>query len=467
MLYLHNDKLQPLNVDRGVSLAGIISFSPQLTSLQLYLTDASSGTTISEEVVKPPKERDESYSLNIPAEGGEAKLTANTTLGLFRGLTTFGQLCFLVDDINRLLDTISWVNLNQFHLHIIDSQSFLLKLPNFPEIANAGAYSNDSTDSAGDVSKVVVAFAALRGIDVPVEVDTPGHTSAISASHPEHVACAGKTPWATYANEPPAGQLRLTSDNTANFTASLLADIVNLFPSSLFITGGDEINANCYQNDEKTQQSLSSSGKTIDQALDGFTNVTHKAVGGAGKTPLVWEEMVLQHNVTLENDTVVMVWISSDDVKAVAEKGFQIVHAASDYFYLDCGAGGWVGANPAGNSWCDPFETWRKSYSFDPYGNLTFDQYPLVLGGESLWTEQSSPENMDSIIWPRAASAAEVFWTGDQLPGGVNRTSLQGVQSALPRLHDWSFRTRARGTKTISLQPLWCALKPGVCDLTA
>ncbi|EJC98414.1 N-acetylhexosaminidase [Fomitiporia mediterranea MF3/22] len=502
MLYLHNDKLQPLNVDRGASLAGNMSSSPQLTSLQLYLTDASNVTTISEEVVKPPKERDESYSLNIPAEGGEAKLTANTTLGLFRGLTTFGQLWytvdnttfaigapwqitdspafpyrgfmldtarnyFPVDDINRLLDTMSWVKLNQFHWHIVDSQSFPLKLPNFPEIAKAGAYSNDSIYTAGDVSKVV-AFAASRGIDVLVEVDTPGHTSAISASHPEHVACAGKTPWATYANEPPAGQLRIASDDTANFTASLLADVANLFPSSLFSTGGDEINANCYQNDEETQQSLSSSGKTIEQALDGFTNVTHKAVRDAGKTPVVWEEMVLQHNVTLENDTVVMVWISSDDVKAVAEKGFQIVHAASDYFYLDCGAGGWVGANPAGNSWCDPFKTWQKSYSFDPYGNLTSDQYPLVLGGESLlWTEQSSPENMDSIIWPRAASAAEVFWTGDQLPGGVNRTSLQGVQSALPRLHDWSFRTRARGTKTISLQPLWCALRPGVCDLTA
>ena len=42
------------------------------------------------------------------------------------------------------------------------------------------------------------------------------------------------------------------------------------------------------------------------------------------------------------------VWISSDDVAAVAQKGFRLVHAASDYFYLDCGAGGWVGNNPQG-----------------------------------------------------------------------------------------------------------------------
>ena len=46
-------------------------------------------------------------------------------------------------------------------------------------------------------------------------------------------------------------------------------------------------------------------------------------------------EMVLSHNVTLStNDTRVLVWISSDNVKAVAEKGYKVIHAASDYFYL-------------------------------------------------------------------------------------------------------------------------------------
>ena len=90
--------------------------------------------------------------------------------------------------------------------------------------------------------------------------------------------------------------------------------------------------------------------------------------------------MVLDQNLTLSNNTVVMlvqpfypcnayadlttinlyrVWISSQNVKAVAEKGYKIVHAASDYFYLDCGGGGWVGDYPAGNSWCDPFKTWQ------------------------------------------------------------------------------------------------------------
>lgn len=44
--------------------------------------------------------------------------------------------------------------------------------------------------------------------------------------------------------------------------------------------------------------------------------------------------MVPEQNVTLGDDTVVMVWISSQDAAAVAEKGFRIVHGPSDYFYL-------------------------------------------------------------------------------------------------------------------------------------
>ena len=33
-----------------------------------------------------------------------------------------------------------------------------------------------------------------------IEIDTPGHTSVISKAHPEHIACAEATPWASYAN---------------------------------------------------------------------------------------------------------------------------------------------------------------------------------------------------------------------------------------------------------------------------
>jgi hexosaminidase len=336
-----------------------------------------------------------------------------------------------------------------------------LTVPDFPELSHRGAYSAQEVYSSNDVQDIVK-YAGTRGIDVLMEIDTPGHTAIISTSHPEHIACAEAEPWETYANEPPAGQLRLASAATANFTASLLSSIAITLPSTLFSTGGDEININCYTKDARTQADLIQSGKTFEQALDVFTQTSHNALKKIGKTPVVWEEMALSHNVTLSNDTIVMVWISSQNAAAVTAKGLKIVQSPSDYFYLDCGAGAWLGNFPTGNSWCDPFKSWQKAYTFDPLANLTKSEYPLVLGGQQLlWTEQSSPENLDSIVWPRAAVSAEVFWTGANLSDGTARN----IQNALPRLHDLRFRMVRRGVKAIALQPQWCAIRDGACNL--
>ena len=153
-----------------------------------------------------------------------------------------------------------------------------------------------------------------------VEIDTPGHTAIIAEAHPDFVACPGATPWATYANgahaalsscaalidgmcpEPPAGQLRFADESVTNYVADLFSKVSDMFPSTLFSTGGDELNTNCYDIDEPTQASLNATGRTLEQALDAFTQVTHKALEVKGKTPVVWEggcERPDQHSAML------------------------------------------------------------------------------------------------------------------------------------------------------------------------
>ncbi|KAI5118086.1 hypothetical protein M0805_007736 [Coniferiporia weirii] len=536
--YIKTDNLGRLVVGRGEGDAGAVRDAPELKELVLSIIapKASSGSgsgnnngkgkdrrssdskstpipSIATEAVKALGSRDESYVLTVPTKGTSATLSANTTLGLLRGLTTFEQLWytyngdiytleapveitdepafpyrgfmldtarnyFTVADIQHTLDAMSWVKINTFHWHVTDSQSFPLEVPGFTELSTAGAYSASSVYTAEDVADIV-AYAGERGIDVLMEIDTPGHTAIIGEAYPEHVACYDKPPWATYANEPPAGQLRLASPATTAFTASLLSAAARLTPSTLFSTGGDELNTPCYTDDEETQAELKSAGKTLEEALDTFTQASHRALEEVGKTPVVWEEMVLDFNLTLSNETVVMVWISSANSAAVADKGFRIVHSPSDYFYLDCGAGEWISADIDGNSWCDPFKTWQKAYSFDPYQNLTASQQSLVLGGQQLlWTEQAGPQNLDSIVWPRAAATAEVFWAGPGYgPGslsgsgtgageGAGTDALNGTE-ALPRLHDVRYRMVQRGVDAINLQPEWCAVRPQACNLNS
>ncbi|KAG5644539.1 hypothetical protein DXG03_008193 [Asterophora parasitica] len=476
--YLATDNLQRLVPDRGADDAPRLLNAPSLPSLQLSLSGPV--RPIKDEAILPLGTRQERYSLTVPADGTHALLTAQSTLGLFRGLTTFSQLWyqseattyawqtpvnivddepafpyrgfmldtarnfFPVPDIKRTLDAMSWVKLNTFHWHVVDSQSFPLHVPAFPDLASNGAYSPAEIYSPSDVQDIVD-YAGVspwqRGIDVLLEIDTPGHTAVLATTHPEHIACLDASPWSDYANEPPAGQLRIASPDTTNFTATLIKEIAAMVPrNSYFSTGGDEVNVNCYLRDAETSEELAKRGVGIEEVLGEFVQSVHEVLREGGKTPVVWEEMVLAHaNVGLGKDTLVMVWISSQHAAAVAAKGFRIVHAPSDYFYLDCGAGEWLGNNHKGNSWCDPFKTWQKAYTFDPYAGLGEAQRELVLGGQQLlWTEQADPANLDSIVWPRAASAAEVFWTGHTLPDGTPRA--QGVGKALPRLHDLRYR---------------------------
>ncbi|TRM62157.1 glycoside hydrolase family 20 protein [Schizophyllum amplum] len=364
---------------------------------------------------------------------------------------------FSVNDIKRTLTAMSFVKMSMFHWHIVDSQSFPLIVDDFPELAQTGAYSSDKVYTPDNVQDIV-SYAAQA--HVYQEIDMPGHTDIVGLAHPEYVACSQSAPWGTYAAEPPAGQLRFTSSEVADFASALVSSVAGTLSSPYFSTGGDEVNTACYDEDEQFQQELNATGATFDSALDTFIGQVHGSLVEIGKTP---GEMVLDQNVTLSNDTIVIVWVSSENAAKVAEQNFKIVHGPSDYFYLDCGAGAWVGNYPYGSSWCDPFKSWQYAYTFDPLANLTSDQASLVMGGQQLlWTEQVGPESLDSTVWPRAASSAETFWTATQPDG-----SVLDVNTALPRLHELRYRLLEKGVGAKALQPEWCAMRPFLCNLEA
>jgi hexosaminidase len=88
-------------------------------------------------------------------------------------------------------------------------------------------------------------LTSQRGIDVLIEIDTPGHTASISYSHPEYIACYDASPWEKYSHEPPAGQLRYADKNVTAFTAEVFRQTAKLATSRYLSSGGDEINEKC------------------------------------------------------------------------------------------------------------------------------------------------------------------------------------------------------------------------------
>lgn len=96
--FLRNDKLGRLVVGRGESDRTQVQKAKRLSTLTLSLEHGATTRSISEESMLPIGTRLEGYSLHLPSDGSPASLTANSTLGLLRGLTTFEQLWYALDD---------------------------------------------------------------------------------------------------------------------------------------------------------------------------------------------------------------------------------------------------------------------------------------------------------------------------------------------------------------------------------
>lgn len=101
-------------------------------------------------------------------------------------------------------------------------------------------------------------------------------------------------------------------------------------------------------------------------------------------------------------------------------------------------------------------------YSYDPLSGVPDDKQHLVLGGEAhMWAEQTDPVNVDRMIWPRAAAAAEVLWSGAKDENGQNRSQIE----AAPRLSEMRERLVARGVGADAIQMSYCTMNGTQCAL--
>ena len=369
-------------------------------------------------------------------------------------------------DVLRMIDAMALNKFNRLHLHATDSQSWPLEIPAIPELASKGAYHVGLIWSVADLKRVQE-YATYLGIQTYIEIDSPGHTASIAHSFPNLITGFNQQPWATFANEPPSGQVKLTSPDVKTFFNTLYSDLLpRVSPySSLFHTGGDEINANVYTLDPALKTNDS---KALQPHLQSFVQNLHNKIRANGMTPMVWEETAIVWNVTLGNDTLVQTWQGQDSLAAVLAKGYQALFGDYNHWYLDCGFGQWVDPAPDNKQtpivppytdYCSPHKSWREIYSYDPTINITASALPGIVGGEvHMWGETTDPVNLDSKAWPRAAAAAEIMWSGVKGVKGVN----EGVTRRLAEMRE---RLVERGIGAGPVQMTWCLQNPGDCAL--
>ncbi|SPO21309.1 probable putative exochitinase [Ustilago trichophora] len=492
----------------------------------------------------------EMYRLFVPSDGSSIQLKAYTALGALRGLQTLLQLIYAlppkqagkiesqrfirsvpititdhpaypyrgllldtarnffdIPTIRKLIDTMSFVKLNQLHWHATDTQSFPLAFTDIVDakpgnytklstLAERGSYGYYKAEN-GEAKKMVyteadvreiINYAAARGVNVIIETDMPAHMLAgvQDLFEGQLMACPNVFDWQSVAAEPPSGQLRLVSNSptldttdvatfkvpysVSLFVTDLLRKVSSLSKSLYVSSGGDEPNHSCWNLTEEM---------AMEPYLTKFMSLVTDVTSASGKKGMVWEEMATKFPAvakTLAPGSLVEIWndANSSGIALTHNPNVNILLAPVNYFYLDCGGGQFLG-NTTANLWC-PYVSWQQTYSFDPSvvianataalsrtaAKLTDKQIrQKFMGGEhAIWSETIDPTNLEAKTWPRAAAGAEIFWTGEQV-NGVKRDANE----ALPRMMDLRWRLKEMGVKAEPLQPQWCAERPGMCNL--
>ncbi|KAI4202922.1 MAG: hypothetical protein LQ346_001895 [Caloplaca aetnensis] len=483
-------KFHPRNTD----------FEPASNASKVYLKSViiQQNQTDSASILRPVAgEVNERYTISITT-AGVAEITAISSIGILRALETFTQLFYqhshngsvyspyapvaIIDapkfshrgfnmDVSRnyyppsfilhTIDALAWNKFNRLHLHITDAQSWPLDIPALPLLSEKGAYRTGLSYSPKQLAEIQE-YGLYRGVEVFIEIDMPGHTSAIGLAYPGLITGYNVQPsWSTYAAEPPSGSLKLNSSAVYEFLGTLWKDLLpRVAPySAYFHTGGDEVNANVYKLDETVRSNAS---EVLRPLLQEFVDYNHDYIRAAGMTPIVWEEMLLQWNLTLGKDVVVQAWQSDDAVAQTVAKGHKVLAGIYQYWYLDCGHGSWTDPSTRATSpfldYCAPLHNWRYIYTYDPLQSVPANGTHLVLGGEvHMFSEQTDPTNFDAVVWPRAAAAAEVLWSGAKDEMGRNRSLVD----AGGRLGLWRERLVARRTGAGPVQMVFCRMVEG------
>jgi hexosaminidase len=384
---------------------------------------------------------DESYSLEVTPSGGE--LSAQTTLGVMRGLQTFLQLIettpqgfavptvviedtprfpwrgLMIDSgrhfipvevIKRNLDAMAAVKLNVLHWHLSENQGFRIESKRFPKLQGMGS---DGLFYTQEQVRGVITYAHDRGIRVVPEFDMPGHSTAWFVGYPDLASGPGpysvERKWGVFdpAMDP-------TRESTYTFLDEFIGEMAGLFPDQFFHIGGDEVNGKQWNANPKIREFMHAHKLKDNAALQAYFNArVQKIVVKHGKTMEGWDEIL---RPDLPKSIVIQSWRGQKSLADAAQQGYRGL--LSSGYYLDL-------MNSA-----------ASHYAVDPTSgaaaNLSEADQKKILGGEAcMWAEYVSGENVDSRIWPRAAAIAERLWSAQSV------TDMNSMYARLERINDW------------------------------
>ncbi|OZJ05756.1 hypothetical protein BZG36_01264 [Bifiguratus adelaidae] len=481
---------------------------------------------------------DESYTLSIAP--GAASISAQTVWGALRGMETFNQIVIQnpsggqdlivensvhisdapiyphrgllldtarnfcpVESILKQIDALAWSKMNVLHWHMSDTQSWPMQIKAYPQMTK-DAYSASQIYTTNDV-KTVINYARQRGVRVLPELDMPAHAnSGWKQIDPKIVSCGDSwwdnDGWTQHtAVEPPPGQLDIAYNGTYTAITNVYNELAAAFPEQFWHGGWDEPVPYCYNYSSSVHEWFAAnSSRTFTDLYNYFVENVHPILTSKKSRAIYWEDVILgtpsvDPSLLPSKTTIMQTWNNGPvNTKKLTSMGYDVIVSSADFYYLDCGFGGWVtndnrydqDANngaiigglevmswgaPAGGfnylgtggSWCAPYKSWQRIYDYDVTYNLTSAEAAHVLGGEvAMWSEQADATVVDGKVWPRTAAFAESMWSGNLDSAGNKR-----YRDMTQRILEFRERLVGRGVSAAPLVPQYCLSRPHQCDL--
>lgn len=325
--------------------------------------------------------------------------------------------------ILKYIDYMAFHKLNTFHWHLTEDQGWRIEIKKFPRLTEVGSvrketlvghYGSDSYDgkSVGgfytqEEVKEIVAYAADRFVTVVPEIEMPGHALAALAAYPE-LGCTGGpyevgTTWGVFDDVYCAGNAR-----TDTFLMDVLKEVIPLFPGEYFHIGGDECPKTRWEKCPLCKQKMKEEGLRTEHELQSFfVQRMEKFLNENGKKLIGWDEIL---EGGLAPNAAVMSWRGEAGGIAAAQEQHYAVMTPGEYCYLDH-----YQADPKNEPLAiGGYLTLEKLYGYEPVpAILSKDEAKYILGAQgNVWTEyMKTPEQVEYMVFPRAAALAEVVWS--------------------------------------------------------
>ena len=321
------------------------------------------------------------------------------------------------DFVIRFIDLMALHKLNLFHWHLTDLGDWSMEIHGRPRLLDAatrgpgvkpGHYTQDEV-------REVIAYAAARHITILPEIDMPGHEPPALLAYPE-LDC--QQPRGVDRNGKPnrPWEFCVGNEQTYEFLEEVLSQVAGLFPGPFIHIGGDECPKDRWLACPRCQALMKAENlKNGEELQSYFIKRIGKFLESKHRRMIGWDEIL---EGGLAPNATVMSWRGMGGGIAAAKAGHDVVMAPTAWTYFDY-----------------PNTPVEKVYGFEPVPKeLDATQAAHVLGAQAqMWTDHHPSENeIDALVYPRAAALAEVVWSP---PASRNYDAFVArLKNHLPRL---------------------------------